>query len=80
MGALELDPANLFGFCSDGILAWVRKGNDSVIIRIVGIVEVVPRVIDYGVVALYRKGRFKKGFLGVVTIEKAVSGACGDDL
>jgi len=54
VGALELDPANLFGFCSDGILAWVRKGNDSVIIRIVGIVEVVPRVIDYGVVALDR--------------------------
>ena len=50
------------------------------VVRIVGIVEVIPRVIDYGVVALYRKGRFKKGFLGVITIEKPVGGACGDDL
>jgi hypothetical protein len=32
------------------------------------------------VVTFYREGRFQKRFLGVVTIEKAVSGARGDDL
>ena len=54
MGALELDPTNLFGLCGDLVFAWVGKGNDSVIIRIVGIVEFVCRVEDDGVVALYR--------------------------
>jgi len=51
-----------------------------VVIRIVGIVQVVPWVIDYGVVALDRQGRFRERFLGVVTIKKAVGGACSDDL
>jgi len=32
------------------------------------------------VVTVYREGRFKKGFLGAVTIKKAMSGACSDDL
>jgi hypothetical protein len=32
------------------------------------------------VVTVYREGRFQKGFLGAITIEKAVSGTCGDDL
>ena len=80
MGALELDPTNLFGLCGDLVFAWVGKGNDSVIIRIVGIVQVVPRVVDNGVVTFYREGRFQKRFVGAITIEKAVSGACSDDL
>ena len=28
MGALELDPTNLFGLCGDLVFAWVGKGND----------------------------------------------------
>jgi len=51
-----------------------------VIIRIVGIIQLVPRVVDHGVVTLYRQGRFQKRFLGVFTIKKAMGGACGDDL
>ena len=50
------------------------------VVRIVGIVEFVCRVVDHGVVTFYRERRFKKGFLGAITIEKAVGGACGDDL
>jgi hypothetical protein len=78
--ALEFDPTNLFGLCSDLVFAWVGKGNDSMMIRIVGIIQVVPRVIDYGVVALYRKGRYRERLLGAITIKKAVGGACSDDL
>jgi len=51
-----------------------------VVVRIVGIVEFVCRVVDYGVVALDRQGRFPKRFLGVFTIKKAMGGACSDDL
>ena len=50
------------------------------VVRIVGIIQVVPRVIDYGVVALDRKGRYRERLLGAITIKKAVGGACGDDL
>lgn len=49
------------------------------VVCIVGIVEFVFWVIDYGVVAPYRKGRFQERILRVVTIEKVVSGACRDD-
>ena len=49
-------------------------------IRIVGIVEFVCRVIDHGVVALDRQGRFQKRFIKVFTIKKAMGGACSDDL
>jgi len=51
-----------------------------VVVRIVGIVQLVPRVIECGVVALDREGRFPKRFLGVFTIKKAMGGACSDDL
>ena len=50
------------------------------VVGIVGIVEFVCGVVDHRVVTVYREGRFQKGFLGVVTIEKAVSDACGDVL
>ena len=49
------------------------------VVGIVGIVEFVRRVVDHGVVTVYREGRFQKGFLGVVTIKKAMSDACSDD-
>jgi hypothetical protein len=51
-----------------------------VVVGIIGIVEFVCGVVDHGVVTVYREGRFQKGFLGAITIEKAVSGTCGDDL
>ena len=57
-----------------------EKAMIPVVVRIVGIVEFVCRVVDDGVVALYRYGRYRERFLGAITIEKAVSGARSDDL